>query len=92
MTLLEFIGYLASALVVVSISFKTSTFTGTLLMRILNGIGSFIFIVYGVLIKADPTALTNCIAFIINLVYLIIEIRDHRKVEVKHEDLQDTGN
>lgn len=90
MTLLELIGYVASALVVVSISFKTSTFTGTLLMRILNGIGSFIFIIYGILIKADPTALTNCIAFIINLIYLIFEIRDHKKKRIRDENLQDT--
>lgn len=77
--MLNLLGYIASVIIVVSITFKTTTLKGTIFMRVINALGSLCFIAYGILIKADPTVMANCAAFIINLYYIIIEVRDHRK-------------
>lgn len=79
MNLYEIIGIIASIFIVFSMVFKTTTFKGTILMRIINGIGSIFFIVYGILVAAYSTTATNCAVFIINVFYLIKEIRDHNK-------------
>lgn len=50
--LFEIIGIIGSLFIVFSLLFKTTTFKGTLLLRILNSIGCIFFIVYGSLISA----------------------------------------
>ena len=74
----EIIGLIASILVVVSMVFKTTTYKGTMLMRILNLCGSIFFIIYGFILPAYSTAITNSCAFILNLFYIIKEYKDHR--------------
>ena len=92
---IELIVYLASALVVVSIAFKTTSFVGTLLMRILNGIGSICFVVYACIKQTNPVFLTNCVSLILNIVYLIIEIIQHKKnikgVKVNEKKMSNTS-
>lgn len=80
MNYVEIIGIIASIFIVVSMCFKTTTFKGTIIMRIINGLGSIVFVVYGALLPATATLITNACAFVINLFYLIKEIKDHRKV------------
>ncbi len=79
MNLYEIIGIIASILIVFSMVFKTTTFKGTILMRIINSIGSIFFIVYGILVAAYSTTAANCAIFIVNVFYLIKEIKDHNK-------------
>lgn len=74
----EIIGIIASVLIVFSMVFKTTTFKGTMLMRILNLTGSVFFIVYGFLLPAYATAITNTCAFVLNLIYIIKEPYDRR--------------
>lgn len=74
----EVIGIIASVLVVFSMVFKTTTYRGTMMMRILNLTGSIFFIVYGFLLPAYATAITNTCAFILNLIYIIKEPYDRR--------------
>lgn len=74
----EAIGFIASALIVFSMVFKTTSFKGTVLMRIINGIGSVFFVAYGALIGAWSTLIANCCIFVINIIYLIIEIKSHK--------------
>jgi hypothetical protein len=62
----ELIGYLASIVVSVSFFFK-----GIILLRIVNIIGSTIFIIYALLIRAYPVACLNLFAIIFNLINLI---------------------
>ena len=75
----EVIGIIASVLVVFSMVFKTTTYRGTMLMRILNLAGSIFFIIYGFLLPAYATAITNSCAFILNLIYIIKEPYDRRR-------------
>ena len=76
----ELIGLIASVLVVFSMVFKTTTYKGTMIMRMLNGLGSVFFIIYGFILPAISTAITNICAFILNIYWLIKEYKDHKKL------------
>ena len=76
----EIIGLIASVLIVFSMVFKTTTFKGTILMRVLNLLGSIFFIIYGFMLPAYATAITNCCVFALNVFYIAKETIDRRKV------------
>ena len=61
----ELIGYIASALVALSLT-MSRIFT----LRLLNSLGALTFIIYGFLIDALPIVLTNILILGINLYYL----------------------
>ena len=75
----EVIGIVASVLVVFSMVFKTTTYRGTMMMRILNLTGSIFFVVYGFLLPAYATAITNSCAFLLNAFYIVKEYKDHKR-------------
>ncbi len=61
----ELIGYVASALVVVSL-----TMSSVLRLRIVNLVGAVVFLIYGFLIDAPPIILTNLVIIGINVWFL----------------------
>lgn len=63
-------------LIVVSMLFKTTSFKGTISMRIINGIGSIFFVVYGFSLPAIATGISNSLLLIINIYYIIKEFKD----------------
>ena len=63
--IIEIVGYVGSALVLVSF-LMTSVFK----LRIVNTVGSFIFMVYALIIQSYPTAIMNFCLVIINLRFL----------------------
>lgn len=75
----EIIGIIASILIVFSMAFKTTSYKGTMLMRIINTIGSIFFIIYGFILPAYATAITNCCGFVLNIFYIFKETHDRRK-------------
>lgn len=87
MSEIEIIGIAASFLVVLSMCFKTTIYSRTLIMRAINAIGSTVFIVYGFLLPAYATAATNICAVVINVFYLIKEILDHKKAEKEKNNI-----
>ncbi|MGV3026026.1 YgjV family protein [Clostridium thermobutyricum] len=64
-SLIEWVGYGASAMVVVSL-----LCTSMVWLRILNTIGCLLFVTYGIIIGAYPVAISNGIIVIINAVNL----------------------
>ncbi|MCL2244985.1 MAG: YgjV family protein [Treponema sp.] len=62
----EWIGYLASALVAVSITIK-----GGFYFRVLNLAGSICFLIYGVIIGSIPVIIINTYGIGINIFHLI---------------------
>lgn len=77
---IEIIGYVAAVLIVLSMVFKTTTYKGTMLMRIINALGSIAFIIFGFYeLQAVPTGVTNAAGFLLNIFYIIKEYRDHKK-------------
>lgn len=71
---IEWIGYLASILIAISMFMKD-----IIKLRFINSIGSLCFVIYGVAIKAYPVALLNSIIVFINLYYLYKMISGDRK-------------
>jgi hypothetical protein len=66
----ELIGIAGSVFVLLSITIKTTTSQGNLIMRIINLVGSMIFVAYGMMIPAYSTVLLNIVSAIINIVYI----------------------
>lgn len=79
----DIIAYIATALIVISMVFKTTSFKGTMWMRVINMIGSIAFAVYGIGANALPTAVANIITAVINIIFMAIEIKDYRKCQEK---------
>ena len=75
----EIVGIIASLFIVFSLIFKTTTFKGTLLLRLLNSVGCIFFIVYGAVLPAISTAIANSACLIINIVFIVIETRSYLK-------------
>lgn len=59
---IEWIGYSASLFIVISL-----TMTSIVKLRIINSIGCFLFVVYGIYVKAYPVAISNALIIIINI-------------------------
>lgn len=66
MLYVELIGIVGSILVLLSMTVKSSTQKGNLIMRIINIIGSVVFVIYGFMISAYSTAFMNIAATIVN--------------------------
>lgn len=66
--MIELIGYLASALVVLSLAM-----TSVVRLRIISLVGSITFVVYGVLIGSIPVIITNSAVALLNIWFLYKE-------------------
>lgn len=76
---IEIIGILSTVLILISMLFKTTSFKGSLFMRILNLSGSVVFVVYGCLLPAISTAVLNVGLVLINAYHIILLVKDHKK-------------
>lgn len=70
--IIHIIGNIATILILVSMLFKTTNRKSALYMRILNAIGSIIFVIYGILVPAYSTAVLNAALALINIYHIII--------------------
>jgi hypothetical protein len=70
----EWIGYLASVMVAISITIK-----GGFYFRILNMAGSICFVVYGLLISSFPVAIINIYGIGINIFHIVRMKKDKIK-------------
>ena len=75
----EVIGITATLLILASMLFPTLSYKGSLCMRILNLVGSVVFVVYGSILPAISTAVLNGVLIIVNLYYVIKMVIDHKK-------------
>ena len=64
--MIELFGYLGSALVVVSM-----LMTSVMKLRIINTVGSVIFMIYALIIRSYPTALMNLFLVGINIYHML---------------------
>ncbi len=62
----EYIGYIASALVLTSFLMKNITY-----LRVINTVGCGVFILYGTLLPSVPIIVTNAAIVLVNFYYLI---------------------
>jgi len=75
----ESIGIIATAFILISMCFKTTSIKGSILMRILNIVGSSIFVVYGIILPAISTAVLNGALIIINVYHLVLLLKGNKK-------------
>ena len=64
--LIEWVGYLASAFIVISL-----IMTSVVKIRIINTIGCILFLIYGLTVGAYPVAISNGLIIIINGYHLL---------------------
>lgn len=76
---IEWVGYLASVLIALSMFMKD-----IVKLRFINLVGSLCFVIYGLVIKAYPVALTNIIIVCVNLYYLYKITNEKHKSENKN--------
>lgn len=73
----ELVGAAGSILILVSMLYKTNTYKGAFFLRLINAIGSVVFVVYGFMLKAPSTIILNVFATIINIYYLFRLKKDY---------------
>ena len=81
---IEAVGYLGSALVVVSM-----LMTSVVRLCVVNTMGSLIFMCYALIIGSYPTALMNFFLIVINLYQLLRLLRSHKHYDLIDSDLKD---
>lgn len=79
--MVEFIGYVASALVVLSL-----TMSSVFKLRVLSLLGSTTFLIYGLLIDAFPVVVTNGVIMAIQVVFLTRIVRRQEAFDVVEVD------
>ena len=77
--LVEILGIVATLFILAGFCFKTMTFWGSFFLRLLNTMGSIIFVVYGILLPAIATAVLNSALIVVNGYYLIRLIVERQK-------------
>ena len=83
-TIVEVVGYIGMAFVVVSFAMKTIR-----VLRILNTIGAVLCCAYGFFTKTYPTAILNALLILINLsfpVRYLITLKKKTIEDIKEED------
>lgn len=83
--IIDLVGYVGSALVVVSM-----LMTSVVRLRVVNTIGSAIFMCYALVIGSYPTALMNLCLIGINVYQLYRLLKDQKQYSQIRTDLQDT--
>ncbi|MDP5101896.1 MAG: uroporphyrinogen decarboxylase [Nonlabens sp.] len=76
LTLLDFIGYLASFILLLSFTRKNVRH-----LRIINTLGCILFVIYGAMLSSWPVIITNVSIVLINLYYLFIQKPDVEQVK-----------
>ena len=72
---IEFIGIIGTILLLISMAWPTQSRKGTLLMRSINFISCVLFIVYGLLLSAWSTMLSNICICVIDVFWLLKAIK-----------------
>lgn len=86
MNVIEIVGVIASILILISMCFNSSSYKGSLFMRIFNLIGSIILTVYGSLIQAFSVVFLNGILVFVNFYYLInLIVKNYKKNKIDKE-------
>lgn len=71
----EYIGYGASIFIVISLMM-----TSIVKLRVINSIGCFLFVLYGIYVSAYPVVISNAIIIVINI-YNLYKLKNKEKVE-----------
>lgn len=76
---IELIGILGSVFVLISFLMKD-----ILVIRIINIVGSVIFIVYGIIIGAMATWFVNAALIVVHIIYIIRELKNKKNKTIEN--------
>lgn len=76
---IELIGILGSVFVLISFLMKD-----ILVIRIINIVGSVIFIVYGIIIGAMATWFVNAALIVVHIIYIIRELKNKKNKAIEN--------
>lgn len=76
---IELIGILGSVFVLISFLMKD-----ILVIRIINIVGSVIFIVYGIIIGAMATWFVNAALIVVHIIYIIKELKNKKNKAIEN--------
>ena len=76
---IELIGILGSVFVLISFLMKD-----ILVIRIVNIVGSVIFIVYGIIIGAMATWFVNAALIVVHIIYIIRELKNKKNKAIEN--------
>ncbi len=82
----ELIGTIGSIIVLVSMCFNVEKPVGNLILRILNWVGCFVYIYYGILISSISVLMLNGILLVVDTYYLVKLIINWRKKRKEQKD------
>lgn len=91
--IVESIGIIGTLFILFSMCFKTSSFKATLWLRILNLLGSVLFVIYGALLPAISTAILNGGLILVNGFHIYLLIKDKEKeAKANTKEVKDDKN
>lgn len=67
----ELIGTIGSVIVLISMCFNVEKPIGNLILRVLNWVGCFVYIYYGILISSISVLMLNAILLVVDSYYLV---------------------
>lgn len=91
-TAIQVIGYIASVVIVLSLCFPTHTRKSTLMLRIINLIGSAFFMAYGILTNTIPTAVLNGATIVVDIVQIVLLYVKKPPKDSIDENVDETNN
>ena len=77
MIYIEIVGMCASIILLISMSIKSTTIKGNMWMRIINIIGSILFVIYGINLTAYSTVFLNLCVIVVHLYYIIKLLKEN---------------
>ena len=80
--MVEIIGIIAAIIILISMVFPTMSFKGSVCMRIINIVGSIVFVIYGIMLPAIATAIANIGILIVNVVHLCVLIKNKKRKSI----------
>jgi len=79
--MIEVIGMIATVLLVISMMVNTKNPKMVIIMRAINAVSSVGFVIYGLLLSAYSTAISNGFIFFVDMWYLYKNIKMYKKGE-----------
>ena len=89
---IEAIGICATVFILISMCVDTNSWRGGVWLRIINIIGSVVFVVYGALLPAISTAVLNGLLVFVNSYHLIKLLKNKPKTNNTEEKQTEQNN
>lgn len=77
--MIEVIGMIATVLLVISMMVNTKNPKTVIIMRAINAVASIGFVIYGVLLSAYSTTISNIFILLVDIWYLYKNIVEYKK-------------